>query len=260
MTTLLPRESAVATARASAVRARALSLHGHRGVVYGPVDLEVDAGELAVVHGPQGGGRSSLLLTVAGRMVPDRGAELTVLGEPLPRRRRAVQRRAAIAGFAGIDDLDEGVTVGVLVRERLAWLAPWYRRVPHVTQARFERLARPVYGDRPVPRVDSVVWDLDEVDVMLLRLTLAMLQHPDLLVVDDVDQVHDSARRQLVWSRLEAIAASGTTVLASVASLDEVARFAWERPPRQVFLATGPHATQDLPAEPTATPTGNRAL
>lgn len=263
MTTLLPRESAVAVERATAVRAHALSLHGHRGVVYGPVDLEVDAGELAVVHGPQGGGRSSLLLTVAGRMAPDRGARLTVLGEPLPRRRRAVQRKAAIAGFAGIDDLDEGVTVGVLVRERLAWLAPWYRRVPRVGQARFERLARPVYGDRPVPRVDSVVWDLDEVDVMLLRLTLAMLQRPELLVVDDVDQVHDSARRQLVWSRLEAIAASGTTVVASVASLDEVARFTWQRAPRQIFLATGPHATHDLPTDPTepsAAHTGDRAL
>lgn len=242
MTALLPREPAVTADRASAVRAHALSLHGRRGVVYGPVDLDVDTGELAVVHGPQGGGRSSLLLTLAGRMVPDAGSVLTVLGEPLPRRRRAVQRRTAIAGFAGIDDLDEAVTVGVLVRERLAWLAPWYRRVPRVTQTRFERLALPVYGDRPVPLVDSVVWDLDEVDVMLLRLTLAMLQHPELLVVDDVDQVHDSARRQFVWTRLEAIAASGTTVVAAVASLDEVPRFTWQRTPRQVFLATGPHA------------------
>ena len=114
-----------------------------------------------------------------------------------------------------------------------------------------------------MPRVDSVVWDLDEVDVMLLRLTLAMLQHPELLVVDDVDQVHDSARRQLVWSRLEAIAASGTTVVASVASLDEVARFTWQRAPRQVFLATGPHATHDLPTsttEPEPAHAGDRVL
>ncbi|MDO8105682.1 AAA family ATPase [Isoptericola sp. b441] len=232
----------------TAVRARGLSLHGKRGVVYGPVDLDIEAGELAVVHGPQGGGRSSLLLTLAGRMKPDAGADLLVLGEPLPRCRRAVQRRAAIAGFAGIDDLDESVTVGVLVRERLAWLAPWYRRVPRVTQATFERLVGPVYGPRPVPRVDSVVWDLDEVDVMLLRLALATLQAPELVVVDDVDQVHDSVRRQLVWSRLEALTGAGTTVVASVASLDEVRRFTWTRAPRQVFLATGPHATAELAA------------
>jgi ABC-type multidrug transport system ATPase subunit len=243
MTALPVLEPAAAlSARGTAVHARSLTLHGRRGVVYGPVDLDVDRGELAVVHGPQGGGRSSLLLTLAGRMRPDRGSRLTVLGHALPRERHAVQRRAAIAGFTGIDDLDESVTVAVLVRERLAWLTPWYRPVGRVDQTRFESLAAPVFGDRPLPRVDSVVWDLDEVDVMLLRLTLAMLQHPDLLVVDDVDQVHDGARRAFVWERLEAIAATGVAVVAAVASLDEVARFAWAVEPRSLFLATGPHA------------------
>jgi hypothetical protein len=177
-------------------------------------------------------------------MVPDRGSELTVLGRRLPAERRAVQRRAAIAGFTGIDELDEAVTVGDLIRERLAWLTPWYRRIPRVGQDHVERFLAPVFGPRPLPRVDSVVWDLDEVDVMLLRLALAMLQRPELLVVDDVDQVHDSARRQFVWSRLEAIADQGVTVIASAASLDEVSRFTWRREPRQVFLTTGPHARQ----------------
>ena len=228
--------------RESAVSARGLTLHTRRGAVYGPVDLDVPAGSLVVVQGPQGGGRSSLLLTVAGRMVPDRGSVLTVLGESLPRRRRAVQARAAVAGFAGVDDLDESVTVADTVRERLAWLSPWYRRIARVDQRAFAALAEPVFGERPLPRVDSLVWDLDEVDAMLLRLTLAMAQHPDLIVVDDVDQVHDSVRRQTVWSRLEAISAAGTTVIASVASFDEVARMRWDRRPEQVMLATGPHA------------------
>lgn len=247
--TALPvlQPAAPSTTRGTAVHARSLTLHGRRGVVYGPVDLDVDRGELAVVHGPQGGGRSSLLLTLAGRMRPDRGGELTVLGQALPARRTAVQRRAAIAGFAGIDELDESVTVAVLVRERLAWLTPWYRRIGRVDQARFEALAAPVFGDRPLPRVESVVWDLDEVDVMLLRLTLAMLQEPDLLVVDDVDQVHDEARRALVWQRLEAVAATGVAVVAAVASLDEVSRFEWTTTPRSLFLATGPHARHAQP-------------
>lgn len=228
--------------RESAVSARGLTLHTRRGVVYGPVDLEVPSGALVVVQGPQGGGRSSLLLTIAGRMLPDRGQTLTVLGESLPRRRRAVQARAAVAGFAGVDDLDESVTVADSVRERLAWSSPWYRRVAHVDQRTFAALAEPVFGERALPRVDSLVWDLDEVDAMLLRLTLAMTQHPELLVVDDIDQVHDSLRRQTVWSRLEAIASTGTTVIASVASFDEVARMTWVHRPELVMLTTGPHA------------------
>ncbi|HEY0217112.1 MAG TPA: ATP-binding cassette domain-containing protein [Cellulomonas sp.] len=230
------------TGRATAIRATGLQLHGSRGAVYGPVDLEVPTGTLAVVQGPQGGGRSSLLLTLAGRMVPDAGSRLTVLGEPLPRRRTAVQRRAAIAGFAGIDELDESVTVGDVLRERVAWLSPWYRRVPRIDQLTLTRLAAPVFGERPLPRTGTLVWDLDEVDAMLLRVTLAMAQRPELLVVDDVDQVHDSQRRQTVWTRLEAIAATGTTVVAAVASLDEVARMRWTTLPQQITLATGPHA------------------
>ena len=226
----------------AAVRARGLALHGSRGIVYGPLDLDLPTGGLAVLQGPQGGGRSSLLLTLAGRMVPDRVSWLEVLGEPLPRHRHAVQRRAAVAGFAGIDDLDGSVTVGATVRERLAWLSPWYARSRRVDQAAFDRLVRPVFGPRPRPRVGTFVWDLDEVDAMLLRVSLAMAQRPDLLVVDDVDQVHDSTRRQTVWSRLEHLAATGVTVVAAVASLDEVARMSWAAPPVRITLTSGPHA------------------
>jgi ABC-type branched-subunit amino acid transport system ATPase component len=222
----------------SAVVAVGLTLHGRRGLVYGPVDFTVPAGTLLIVHGTQGAGRSSLLLTVAGRMVPDRGSRLTVLGNDLPRARTQVQRHAAVAGFAGIDDLDESVRVTDLFRERLAWLAPWYRRVPRIGQRAFAELAEPIWGDRPVPGAGTQIWDLDEVDVMLLRITLAMAQQPDLLVVDDVDRVRDSVRRQVVWSRLEALAGSGTTVIASVAALDEAAAMSWTDRPQQLHLRT----------------------
>jgi len=228
-----------------AVSAYDLQLHGPRGLVYGPVDLEVPAGELVVLQGPQGAGRSSLLLTLAGRMAPDRTPDgwLVVLGENLTgrrARRRAVQRRAAIAGFHGIDELDDAVTVGDSVRERLTWLAPWYRRTPKVTPEVYERVARPVFGPRELPALDAMVWDLDEVDAMLLRIAIAMAQGPELLVVDDLDQVHDSARRQIVWERLEALAATGVTVIGSVASAGEVDAMRWGRAPHVVRLATGP--------------------
>jgi len=229
----------------SAVVATGLMLHGPRGLVYGPVDLTLPVGKLLIVQGPQGAGRSCLLLTLAGRMVPDRGSRLTVLGYDLPKARTRVQCRAGVAGFAGIDDLDESVRVADIVRERLAWLAPWSHRVPKVTQRTFAELAEPIWGDRPVPRIATMIWDLDEVDAMLLRITLAMAQHPDLLLVDDVDQVHDSVRRQLVWSRLEALVRPGTTVIASVSSLGEAAAMSWTSSPHQFHLSTAPHEVQD---------------
>ena len=57
-----------------------------------------------------------------------------------------------------------------------------------------------------------------------------MAQRPRLLVVDDVDQVHDRARRRIVWDRLDAIAGNaGTrvTVVASCADPDEAVGTRW---------------------------------
>ncbi|GEK19609.1 AAA family ATPase [Cellulomonas xylanilytica] len=210
-----------------AVTALALQLHGDRGPVFGPLDLEIEAGTLTLVRGPQGAGRTSLLLALAGRMAPDPSSDLVVLGHRLPTHRALVQREAALAGFAGIDDLDDSVTVGAHVRERLAWLAPWYRRAPRADQATVDRVLAPVFGDLPVPDVQTVVWHLDEVDVLLLRIALAMAQGPRLLVVDDVDQVHDRTRRHLVWDRLDALARTGVTVVASCADPDEAVGARW---------------------------------
>lgn len=219
-----------------ALTARGLALHGPRGRVYGPVDLDLAPGTLTVLQGAQGSGRTSLLLTLAGRMTPDRSAELRVLGEPLPRRRRAVQRAAAVSGFRGIDDLDASVTVAATVRERIAWLGPWYRYTPRPGDATLATLLAPAFRERAVPPGRTVAWDLDELDAMLLRVGLALLQRPAMLVVDDVDQVLDDARRQVVWTHLEELAADGTTVIASCASADEVARTRWTTPPTVVAL------------------------
>lgn len=244
-----PDESQVGRAPAedeapAVVAATGVTLHGKRGVVYGPVTFTVPRGRLVVLQGPQGAGRSSLLLTLAGRMKPDRDGVLSVLGYELPRERNGVQRAAAIAGFEGIDELDDSVTVLASMRERLAWLSPWYRRTPQVTSASYRALAGAVFGDRPLPPLSTVIWDLDEVDEMLLRIVIALLQEPDLLVIDDLDQVHDQARRQLVWERLEALTTGGLTVIASVASENEVDVMSWERTPQVVQLTTGPQAVK----------------
>ena len=108
--------------RRAVVQAKDLTLTSARGTVYGPVSLHVREGDLVVLQGPQGSGRSSLLLTLAGRMNPDRDTrQLTVLGHELPRGRRAVQQLSAVAGFDAIDRLDESVTVADTLRERLTW-------------------------------------------------------------------------------------------------------------------------------------------
>ena len=54
-------------------------MRGPSGPVYGPIDLDVDAGGVTVLVGPSGVGRIALLMTLAGRMRPESGS-LTVFG------------------------------------------------------------------------------------------------------------------------------------------------------------------------------------
>ncbi|GAA2183056.1 ATP-binding cassette domain-containing protein [Brooklawnia cerclae] len=222
--------------RTPAVVAQELSKTGQRGRVYGPVNLDMDAGSLTVVTGRAGSGKTSLLLTLVGRMRPDRGSRLTVLGRDLPRRALGVQHRSSIVGVAGLDDLDGETTVGASLRERQAWLAPWYRIVPRSDDAAVARACAPVFGDLPVPTARTVVHDLDEASDLLWRIALAMLSGPELIAVDDVDQLHDLDSRALVWERLRALTAGGVTVVAATSGFSDLRHMGWDELPARIQL------------------------
>jgi ABC-type multidrug transport system ATPase subunit len=232
-----PHHSAKTTTEV-AVRARALQLDGKRGRIFGPVDLDLTPGSITLVTGRAGSGKTSLLLTLVGRMKPNRGSDLTVLGCQLPTGRRSVQLRSAAVGVHGLDDLDEEVTVGATLREREAWLAPWYRIVRISDDAHVAEVCAPVFGDLPAPASKVLVHQLDEADNLLFRLALAMLSQPELIVVDDIDSLHDTDGRRKVWECLHGIAESGVTVVVAAAAAGELSRLGWDTLPQHVALPT----------------------
>lgn len=234
-----PEPSATLVAPASGepvVRASALRLDGRRGRIYGPVDLEIAPGSLTLITGRSGSGRTSLLLTLVGRLRPNRGSDLTVLGRRLPARAAGVQRRSAAVGVHGLDDLDEEVSVAATIREREAWLAPWYRVVRTPDQARVAEVCAEVFGRNPVPRARQLVHELDEAANLQLRLALALLSDPQLVVVDDIDALHDTESRRLVWESLRALTRRGVTVVAAATTDGELSRLGWDTPPNHIPL------------------------
>lgn len=232
-----PRRSAETTID-PAVQAHALQLDGKRGRIFGPVDLELAPGSITLVTGRAGSGKTSLLLTLVARMKPNRGSDLTVLGRKLPAGRRSVQLRSAAVGVHGLDDLDEEVTVGATLREREAWLAPWYRLVRTPDDARVAEVCAPVFGDLPAPTAKTLIHQLHEADNLLFRLTLAMLSKPELIVVDDIDSLHDTDGRRRVWECLHGIADTGVTVVVAAAAAGELSRLGWAVLPQHVALPT----------------------
>lgn len=231
------------------IHATNLGLSAGRGPVYGPLTFEVDSG-LSVLRGDAGTGRTSLLLTLAGRMKHDAGT-LTLGGLPLPRNLRPVQKKSAIAGFAGIDDLEASVTVGAALRERRAWLAPWWSMVHKLNDEAVAEVCAPVFGGEPIPRANTLIWDLSDTQQFLLRITLAMMSGPKLLLVDDLEQIRSTESRAVIWDRLAWIASRSTSVVVSASSLDERLWEELDIQPNIIDLAA-----HTEPAEASGTETG----
>ncbi|MEZ0352967.1 hypothetical protein [Mycobacterium sp. pR1184] len=190
---------------APVITATGLGVDGEHGPIFSGVDLALAPGFQAIQM-PGGPGQTTLLLTLAGRFKATHGS-LSVLGESTP---RAIRRHCAIAAFDDIDELEESVTVATVLAEQRRWLAPWYSLVP--LQAGQAELTE-VFGDIPPPSPDTYIVELSDLELFLLRITLALLSNRPILVVGDLEQVRDNARRAIAVDRLGVIAQQRTVVV-----------------------------------------------
>lgn len=192
-------------AAAPVIIARGLGVDGEHGPLFSGVDLTLTSGFHAIQM-PGGPGQTTLLLTLAGRFRPTHGT-LTVLGETTP---RAIRRQCSIAAFEGIDELEDSVTVETVLAEQRRWLAPWYSSVP--LQSGPAELAE-VFGEMAPPSGDAYIVELSDLELFLLRITLALLSNRPILVVGDLEQVRDNSRRTIAADRLGVIAEQRTVVV-----------------------------------------------
>jgi ABC-type multidrug transport system ATPase subunit len=187
------------------------TVRGARGAVFGPLDATSFA-PVTIVLGNRGSGRTSLLLSAAGRMRIDQGT-VKVCGVDALSHAAQVRRLTGIAGFDAIDLLESGATVGEAIRERLTWISPWYRRVPRLTDADVTRTLRPTFGLLAQPRANALVRDISEAQELLVRISLALLENPRVIVVDDLDDVKDPSERAAVADRIAALTRDGVVFI-----------------------------------------------
>jgi hypothetical protein len=200
-----PQVSIDADADPPLITATALGVDGEHGPLLSGVDLALTAGFHAIQM-PGGPEQTTLLLTLAGRFKASHGT-LTVLGDTQP---RAIRRHCAIAAFDDIDELDESVTVQTVLAEQRRWLAPWYSHVPiEAGQAEMDL----VFGQIDPPSPKTWIVELSDLELFLLRITLALLSNRPILVVGDLEQVRDISRRAIAVERLGAISARFTVVV-----------------------------------------------
>lgn len=198
-----------------AILARAITMRGPGGPVYGPVDFDIAAAGVTVLVCPPGSARTALLMTLAGRMRAASGT-LSVFGKT---RAADIFAEASLAALEDLDSVAESVTVRDALTEQLRWDAPWYKMIRRADDADLARICGPVFGKLPTPPLSEYVEELSELDGVLLRIALANTARPPLLVVGDIDQVTHDQSRELLMARLVELGREQTVVTASANSL-----------------------------------------
>lgn len=177
---------------------RVAGVHKRYGarVILGGVDLEVAPGELVVLRGPNGTGKSTLLGCVCGQIVPDQGT-IAIDGQDL--------RTAPMAARSRLRALAQEVEVppGLTGREWLAFCADVHGApLP------------PSTGD---PQLDEVIDQLATTYSVGLRRRLAFLGlcvgTPRLFVLDEPFAGVDVDGRAAMLGRLRGFLAQGAGAL-----------------------------------------------
>lgn len=200
-------------AEAPLIQADAIGVDASWGRIYGPSDVTVHRGGVTVIRGAGGRGRTALLLTLAGRMKPTRGT-ITAFGrtdDP-----KHLFENATIANIDEVDGIGQTIRVHDVLTEQLRWRAPWYRWVPQSTEEDLERICRPVFGDFSLPSLSAMVEELPELTAALLRIALANIGRPPLLVVGGVDELASIPAAHNLLERLVVLGQDQTVVTADV--------------------------------------------
>ena len=205
-------------------------------VLFG-VDLDVAAGELVVLLGTNGSGKSTVLRAVSG-LVRSRHGTITIEGHDVT---RAAPERVAALGV-GHAPGGEGVFPSLTVAEHLR-LARWLVRDRQAADddiadalERFPVLAA---------RMREPAGNLSGGEQQLLTLTMALVARPHVLLVDELTLGLAPAVAESVVELLQRVRASGTTVLVVEQSLDLALRIA----DRAYFLEHGEIRFEGAPAD-----------
>ncbi|APR36163.1 nodulation factor ABC transporter ATP-binding protein NodI [Paraburkholderia sp. SOS3] len=187
--------------------------YGGRKVIDG-LSFDVRVGECFGLLGPNGAGKTTTLRMLLGIAAPDAGA-IRLCGEPIPARARIA--RARIGVVPQFDNLDPDFTV----RENLLVFGRYFglsarairERVPSLLE--FARLEH---------KADSRVAELSGGMKRRLTLARALVNDPDVLVMDEPTTGLDPQARHLIWERLRSLLSRGKTILLTTHFMEEAER------------------------------------
>src|SRR5690606_20088161 len=199
------------TDSAPLIRARGLVKRFGDFVAVNGIDLDVWPGEAFGFLGPNGAGKGSTMRMI-GCVSPPSDGELTILG--MDPRRQGPAIRARLGVCPQEDNLDPDLTV----RDNLVTYARYFgiRRA----EAR-RRAAELLEFVQLTERADQDVEPLSGGMKRRLTIARALVNQPDLVLLDEPTTGLDPQARHLVWERLSRLKQRGTTLVLTTHYMDE---------------------------------------
>ncbi len=198
----------------SIVSARGLSKRfGEYSAVDG-IDFEIKRGRCFGFLGPNGAGKTTTLRMLLGLSPMSAGA-LSVFGLPIPEQARAVRARVGIVPQA--DNLDPDFSVV----ENLYIYAAYFGIPKQLAAPRIERLLEfAALTERRTAKVDALSGGMKR----RLIIARALINEPELVVLDEPTTGLDPQARHIIWGRLDELRASGTTLILTTHYMEEAER------------------------------------
>lgn len=197
-----------------AVLARGLrKAYGSRVAVDG-IDLEVHRGECFGFLGPNGAGKTTTMRMLACLSERDAG-ELAVLGMDPDREPRLLKARLGVVPQEINLDLELTVLENMLVYARYFGIAPGRARERAMELLRFVDLHE---------RADDTVVKLSGGMQRRLQIARALINDPEMVLLDEPTTGLDPQARRMVWERLRDLRAVGTSVVITTHYMDEAER------------------------------------
>ncbi len=199
-----------------AVTAHELTKRFDDFVAVNGIDLEIRSGETFALLGPNGAGKTSTMRMVSTVSPPTSGA-LTILGMDAATHGREIRGRLGV--IPQEDQLDADLTV----YENLTTYARYFGQSwSEAKQNATELLEFAQLTDRADTRVETMSGG------MRRRLTIAraLVNTPDLVLLDEPTTGLDPQARQLLWDRLYELKERGVTQLLTTHYMDEAEQLA----------------------------------
>jgi len=187
--------------------------YGENEVVCG-LDFAIRRGECFGLLGPNGAGKTTTLRCCLGLIDPNAGT-ITMVGEPVPKAAREARIRVGVV--PQMDNLDPDFTVV----ENLVIYGRYFRLPDAIIDARIPRLLEfaglAAKGGANIRTLSGG---------MKRRLTLAraLINDPELLMLDEPTTGLDPQARHLIWDGLRQLLTQGKTILLTTHFMDEAER------------------------------------